>query len=183
MCWYNRRSISFQRLVLHLINLIILVTQMVIEADATLFLGINRSLELGGFLLETVPREAVFEELSDKMLVDDMTLKLCRRDHITVPKFEVLEKEAGAVERLVATNADQLLVYSVILLLISKVVLMIRLYTYHLDVSLQPRFGLELFATNTTSLVMLSRPHDLVPRFRLDVHEVFVALVAVIVFV
>jgi hypothetical protein len=183
MCGYDRWSIRLQRLVLHLVDLIILVAQVIIEADTTFFLSIDCSLELRGFLSKALMCGTVLEELSDEMLVDDMALELGGWYDIAVSKLEVLEKETGAVKCLAASNADQLLIHSMVLLLVSEKLLMLMLYTYRLDVSLQPRLGLELLAANTTGLVVLKGPHDLVPRVCLDVLEVFVALVAVVVFV
>jgi hypothetical protein len=80
------------------------------DVDTALVLIIICCAVMGNLLLEPVHVVATLEELRDQVLVDDVPLELHRTHSLTVTELEMLNEKRGAMEFVVATGADQLLV-------------------------------------------------------------------------
>jgi len=96
----------------------LLSVKRVVKADTTLLfvIAVGR-LELGLLGLEVFVCIVIPQKRGDQVLVNDVALELRCGDDIAVAELEVLDEQTGAIERLLAADAGQLLVDFVALLM------------------------------------------------------------------
>jgi hypothetical protein len=105
----------------HVAYCVFVLLKEVIDIDTSLvFVFVDGGIISRYLLVEAIQSMPAFEKLGNKILVNNMTLKLCGGHFLAVSELEVLGKKGSAIELLTTADAGKLLVDSVVLVCVSN---------------------------------------------------------------